>query len=85
MHELQKLVMLATSCCMGKAAYGAGGFLCRSGTRSLLPALQPTAQCGCGHYVLGGLAAEAILRHADQVMHPALLGLALPVLQTQDL
>ena len=67
MHELQKLVMLATSCCMGKPHMGLG----------LAVQLWPLRA--------GGLAAEAILRHADQVMHPALLGLALPVLQTQDL
>ena len=84
MHKLQKLVMLATSCCIGKPHMGLG-LPVQIGDQELVASA--SADCTVRLWPLGagGLAAEAILHHPDQVMHPALLGLALPVLQTQDL
>ncbi len=84
MHKLQKLVMLATSCCIGKLHMGLG-LPVQIGDQELVASA--SADCTVRLWPLraGRLAAEAILRHADQVMHPALWGLALPVLQTQDL
>ena len=67
------VIMLAGSCCIGKLHEGLG-IPAQIGDDELVASA--SADCTVRLWLLNAAAqaAEAILHHADQVMHPALLG-----------